>query len=138
LRRTYQIKQERAVQKFRRQAEASGQQIQFALAPPEVLELVQEGLMNLALAAFTKVAEQMMDSDPGSGAGHPIGFDRDVLRKLGLLQLIGQDARLRRISPMPSIGNSIVSRANSELTALHWHVVSHPKGSLTCDILRRS
>ena len=58
---TYQISKERAVQKFRTQAAASSPTAFSSCLPlPEVMELVQQGLMNLALAAFTKVAEEMM------------------------------------------------------------------------------
>ncbi len=69
MKKRYQIDKQRAVQNFRREAVASGGQIQFALPLPEVLALVQSGLMNLALAAFTKMAEEMMQWEATTLAG---------------------------------------------------------------------
>jgi putative transposase len=60
LKKQYQIDKQRAAQRFRKEADGSEEQIQFALPLPEVLALVQQGLMNLALAAFTKLVEEMM------------------------------------------------------------------------------
>ena len=61
MKRTYQIDKQRAKQQFRKDAiGATEEKIQFALPLPEVLALVQRGLMTLALAAFTKLAEEMM------------------------------------------------------------------------------
>ena len=60
MKKTYQIDKQRATDRFGKMAGASDQQIQFALALPEVLALIQEGLMKLALTAFTKLAEEMM------------------------------------------------------------------------------
>ena len=53
MKKTYQIDKQRAKERFRAEAGSSPEQIQFALPLPEVLELVQEGLMKLALTAFT-------------------------------------------------------------------------------------
>jgi putative transposase len=60
MKKQYQIDKQRAAQEFRNKASASQQQIQFALPLPEVLKLVQQGLMQLALAAFIGLAEDMM------------------------------------------------------------------------------
>ena len=60
MKKQYQIDKQRAAQEFRNRAGASPQQIQFALPLPEVLKLVQQGLMQLALAAFIGLAEDMM------------------------------------------------------------------------------
>ena len=60
MKKTYQIDKKRATDRFRKQADDPDAQIQFALPLPEVLRLVQDGLMTLALAAFTKLAEEMM------------------------------------------------------------------------------
>src|SRR5256885_2816378 len=60
LKKQYQINKERAVQKFRSAAGASKDAIQLGLPMREAAGLVQQGLMHLALAAFTQVAEQMM------------------------------------------------------------------------------
>lgn len=56
----YQIDRERAVQKFRLAASRSDDAIQLALPMKKAAALVQQGLMQLALATFTQVAEQMM------------------------------------------------------------------------------
>jgi putative transposase len=69
LKRTYQINKQRAAQQFRKQAGASNENIQLALPLPEVLALAQKGLMSLALAAFTKLAEEMMHWEVGTLAG---------------------------------------------------------------------
>jgi putative transposase len=60
MKKTYQIDKQRAAQEFRNRASASQQQIQFALPLPEILGLAQQGLMQLALAAFIGLAEAMM------------------------------------------------------------------------------
>jgi putative transposase len=60
LKKTYQIDKQRAAQQFQEKAVASQEQLQLVLPLPEVVNLVQFGLMNLAVAAFTQVAEQMM------------------------------------------------------------------------------
>ena len=60
MKKRYQIDKQRAAQQFRKAAGATEEQIQLALPLPEVLKLVQRGLMSLALAAFTKLAEAVM------------------------------------------------------------------------------
>jgi hypothetical protein len=69
LKRTYQINKASAAQNFGRLAKASTDQIQFALPLPEVLASVQQGLMQLALTAFTQIAEKMMQWEVGELAG---------------------------------------------------------------------
>lgn len=136
MRRTYQIKQESAVQKFRRQAEASGQQIEFALALPEVLELVQEGLMNLALAAFTKVAEQMMDWEVGElvGAKHQANQSRESMRwgrQRGYCVVSGQKVPLQRPRVRDTrqreipLGSYAMLQQASLLEDAVWHKIMH-------------
>ena len=66
---TYQIEKKRAADRFRKEAVSSNQDIQLALSLPEVLALAQDGLMKLALAAFTKLAEEMMRWEVGSLVG---------------------------------------------------------------------
>ncbi len=65
LRRTYQINKKGAVQNFGRLAGPPKEQIQFALPLPEVLTLVQQGLMQLALTAFNSDCRE--DAAVGSG-----------------------------------------------------------------------
>lgn len=69
MKKTYQIAKKRARDRFRQDAGNPEAQIQFAVPLPEVLKLVQEGLMNLALAAFTKLAEEMMRWEVGKLVG---------------------------------------------------------------------
>jgi hypothetical protein len=63
MKKRYQIDKQRAVQEFRRLAAQDDQPIQLVIPLKEVLELVQRGLMNLALRMFTEVAEGMMDRE---------------------------------------------------------------------------
>jgi len=69
MKKRYQIDKQRAAQQFGKQAGATNQQLQFALPLPEVVALVQAGLMHLALAAFTKVSEEMMRWEVNSLVG---------------------------------------------------------------------
>jgi transposase-like protein len=69
VKRTYQINKERALRKFNAAAKKAQQEIQFALPLPEVMTLIGQGLMNLALFAFTKLAEGMMNWEVEELAG---------------------------------------------------------------------
>lgn len=69
MKKRYQINKQRAAQQFVKQAGASEEQIQLALPLPEILDLVQRGLMNLAMAAFTKLAEEVMRWEATALAG---------------------------------------------------------------------
>ena len=69
MKKRYQIDKQGAAQRFRKEASASEKQIQLALSLPEVLGLVQQGLMSLALAAFTKLAEGLMQWEVSTLAG---------------------------------------------------------------------
>lgn len=69
MKKQYQIDKQRAAQQFRNKASASQEQIQFALPLPEVLKLAQQGLMQLALAAFIGLAEELMEWEVGGLAG---------------------------------------------------------------------
>lgn len=60
MKRTYQIQKQRAVREFKRRVSDGDAEVQFALPLPEVLKLAQQGLMSLALAAFTHLAEELM------------------------------------------------------------------------------
>jgi putative transposase len=60
MKKRYQIDKQRAVQRFRELAAQNDQPIQLVIPLKEVLDLIQRGLMNLAMAAFTKVAECVM------------------------------------------------------------------------------
>lgn len=54
MKKRYQIDKQRAVQKFRQFAAEENQPIQLVIPLKEVLDLIQRGLMNVAMAAFTK------------------------------------------------------------------------------------
>lgn len=60
MKKRYQIDKQSALMQFRQAAEATEQPLQLAMPLPEVLKSAQEGLMNLALKAFTQLAEQVM------------------------------------------------------------------------------
>ena len=69
MKRRYQIDKQRALLGFRKQAQMSGEEVQFALPLPEVLKLAQEGLMKLALAAIIRLAECLMQIEVKQLAG---------------------------------------------------------------------
>lgn len=69
MKKRYQINKQRAAQSFKNEAAASSEAIQLVMGLPEVVSLVQQGLMNLALAAFTKVAEELMQWEVGTLVG---------------------------------------------------------------------
>src|SRR5215471_2254728 len=63
MKKRYQIDKQRAVQQFRRLVSAEDQSIQLVIPLKEVLDLVQRGLMKLALRSFTELAEGVMDRE---------------------------------------------------------------------------
>lgn len=63
MKKRYQIDKQRAVQEFRQLAKQGDQAVQLVFPLREVVELIQMGLMNLAISAFTQLAEQMMDCE---------------------------------------------------------------------------
>lgn len=63
MKKAYQIDKQRAAQQFRERASAVMDPLQLAIPLAEVMALVQQGLMSLALDAFTQLAEQMMQWD---------------------------------------------------------------------------
>ena len=60
MKKRYQIDKQRAVQKFRQLAKNAQQPLQLAFPLKELVELIRQGLMNVAMAAVTKLAEEMM------------------------------------------------------------------------------
>lgn len=69
MKRTYQIDKQRALQQFRKAAAQSNEKIQLVFPLAEVLRLVQQGLMKLALEAFTLLSEEMMKCEVSFLAG---------------------------------------------------------------------
>ena len=63
MKKQYQIDKQRAVQRFRELAAQDDQPIQLVIPLKEVLDLIQRGLMNLAMAAFSKLAECVMGQE---------------------------------------------------------------------------
>ena len=60
MKKPYQIQKQRALKTFREQSAASNTPIQLAMPLPEVVRLAQQGLMTLALTAFTELVQQTM------------------------------------------------------------------------------
>src|SRR6266852_4724995 len=63
MKKRYQIDKQRAVEKFRQLARRDDQPIQLVIPLKEVIDLIQRGLMNLAMTAFSKLAEEVMDCE---------------------------------------------------------------------------
>ena len=101
MKRQYQIDRERAVRKFRSAASTSQDAIQLALPMKEASALVQEGLMYLAIATFTQVAEQMMRWEVNQivGPKQKPNALRDAMRwesQRGYCVVAGQKVPLKR------------------------------------------
>jgi len=101
MKRQYQIDKERAVQKFGMAAGASEDAIQLSLPLKEAADLVQQGLMHLAVATFTQVAEQMMrwEVDRIAGPRQRANPDREAFRwgaQRGYCVVAGQKVPLQR------------------------------------------
>jgi putative transposase len=132
----YQIDKQRAAQKFRERAGTSKENIQLALPLPEVLELAQKGLMSLALAAFTQVAEKMMLWEVSELAGpkHQASAQRKNSRwgtQAGYCVVGGQkvpverprvrDVRRREVP----LGSYEVLQQGSLMEDSVWHKIMH-------------
>ena len=65
MKRTYQIEKQRALEKFRKAAGESNEKIQLVFPLAQVLALVQNGLMQLAVEAFTMLSQEMMKCEVG-------------------------------------------------------------------------
>jgi len=101
MKKQYQIRKERAVQEFRRQASRSQEDIQLALPLREVVGLAQQGLMNVAVTAFTRVVEEMMrwEVDQLVGKKHQADPSRNTMRwgkQTGYCVVAGQKVALQR------------------------------------------
>lgn len=101
MKKQYQIDKERAVQKFRTVTKASPDAIQLTLPLGEAAALVQQGLMHLAVATFTQVAEQMMrwEVDQIVGPKQKANAFREAVRwgtQKGYCVLAGQKVPLQR------------------------------------------
>lgn len=104
MKKQYQINKERAVQKFRSAASTSEDAIQLALPMKEAVALVQEGLMQLALATFTQMAEQMMrwEVDQIAGPKQKANARREAIRWRSKEVFITEVLRRERIGLLPT------------------------------------
>ena len=136
MKKTYQIEKQRATQEFRKAAGASQEQLQLALPLPEVLQLVQRGLMNLALAVFTKLAEEMMrwEVDQLVGPKNKANEGRDKMRwgsQRGYCVIAGQKIPLERPRVRGvrqrevSLGSYQVLQGASLMEDSVWHKIMH-------------
>jgi putative transposase len=101
MKKPYQIQKQRALKTFQERSSASSDPIQFALPLPEVVKLVHDGLMSLALTAFVQVAERLMDWEVTGlvGPKHKPNAQRDTLRwgsQTGYCVVGGQKVPLQR------------------------------------------
>lgn len=101
MKRNYQISKARAVRAFNEAAQASQDKVQLALELPEVMKLIGEGLMKLALFAVTKLAEGMMDWEVNQlvGPRHRAQAERACVRwgqQPGYCVVSGQKVPLQR------------------------------------------
>jgi putative transposase len=69
MKKRYQIDKQRAVQQFRQLAAQDDQAVQLVIPLKEVVDLIQRGLMNLALSVFGQVAEGVMDCEVSALVG---------------------------------------------------------------------
>jgi transposase-like protein len=124
------------VQKFRSAASTSQEAIQLALPVKEAAALVQQGLMHLAVATFTQVAEQMMrwEVDQMVGPQQKANPFRDAVRwgsQKGYCVLAGQKIPLQRPRvrdvrqrEMPLGSYESLQRASLMEDAV-WHKIMH-------------
>lgn len=101
MKKPYQIDREKAVQKFRSAASMSSDAIQLALPMKEAAALIQQGLLQLAVATFTQVAEQMMrwEVDQIAGPKQKAQLLRGAVRwgsQKGYCVVAGQKVPLQR------------------------------------------
>ena len=136
MKKRYQIDKQRAAVQFRKQAQSSSENLQLALPLPEVLALAQKGLMNLALAAFTKLAEVMMQWEVGKLAGpkNQAHDERNAVRwgtQAGYCVVGGQKVPLQRPrvrdvrSREISLGSYEVLQNSSLMDDAVWNKIMH-------------
>jgi transposase-like protein len=101
VKRRYQIDKQSALRRFRNAAAASEEKIQLVFPLAQVLGLVQQGLMKLALEAFTMLSEQMMkcEADLLAGPKNKADPGRSMMRwgsQTGYCVVGGQKVPLQR------------------------------------------
>ena len=136
MKKRYQIDKQRAVQRFGQQARACNDEIQFALPLPEVVALVQQGLMQLALASFTRLAEEVMLWEVSSltGPKHQVSAQRENVRwgaQTGYCVVAGQKVPLRRPRVRDTrqrevpLGSYEMLQQASLMEDAVWHKIMH-------------
>lgn len=132
----YQIDKQRAAQQFRKSAGASKETIQLAFPVPEVLSLIQKGVMKLALEAFTKLSEEMMqwEAEMLTGPKNKANAARTRVRwgsepgycvvggqKVPLVRPRVRDVRQREVP----LGSYEMLRQSSLMDDSVWHKLMH-------------
>jgi len=136
VKRTYQIDKQRAKHRFEQDAGASSITLQLALPLPELLRLVQQGLMPMALAAFQQLAEEMMRWEVANlvGPKNQANDDRDKSRwgsQTGYCVVGGQKVPLQkprvrdvRDREVPLGSYELLQQASLMEDAV-WHKIMH-------------
>lgn len=136
MKKTYQIDKQRAAQQFRERASAVMDPLQLAIPLAEVMALVQQGLMSLALDAFTQLAEQMMEWDVEGlvGPKNQVNADRKNVRwgtQRGYCVVGGQKVPLQRPRVRDTkqrevpLGSYEMLQQASLMEESVWHKVMH-------------
>ncbi len=136
MKKLYQIDKQRAAQQFRERARAVMDPLQLAIPLAEVMALVQQGLMSLALDAFTQLAEQMMqwDVDGLVGPKNQANADRQNVRwgtQRGYCVVGGQKVPLQRPRVRDTrqrevpLGSYEMLQQASLMEESVWHKIMH-------------
>ena len=136
MKKRYQIDKQRAVQQFRQLANREDQAVQLVIPLKEVVELIQRGLMNLAMTAFTQLAEQVMDCEVTAlvGPKNQAKAEREKVRwgnepgycvvngqKIRLARPRVRDARKREVA----LGSYEMLQRASLMEESVWHKMMH-------------
>lgn len=136
MKKPYQIDKQKAAQQFRERAGSAAESLQLAIPIPEVMSLVQQGLMSLALSAFTQLAEQMMQWEVNDlvGPKNQTNEDREKMRwgaQNGYCVVGGQKVPLKRPrvrdkrrKEVPLGSYEMLQRA-SLMEESVWHKIMH-------------
>ncbi len=136
MKKPYQIDKQKAAQQFRERAGSAAESLQLAIPVPEVMSLVQQGLMSLALSAFTQLAEQMMQWEVNDlvGPKNQPNDDREKMRwgaQSGYCVVGGQKVPLKRPrvrnkrqKEVPLGSYEMLQRA-SLMEESVWHKIMH-------------
>jgi len=87
MKKRYQIDKQHAVQQFRQLANQEDQAVQLVIPLKEAVELIQRGLMSLAMSAFTQLAEQVMGCEVTALVGSKIRWTRGERKCAGAVSV---------------------------------------------------